>query len=83
MRLIIAIAGAFGFATVVLGSMAWERPLDVSVVNGIISAFVAAILLRWWMRIWISSLEQVSRQEELEVHLEGLEAQVSDETVEL
>ena len=79
MRLIIVIAGAFGFGTVVMGSLAWGRQLDVSMVNGIVSAFVAAILLRWWMRIWISSLEEVSRQEEMSVHLDELEGEVSNE----
>lgn len=82
MRLIIVIAGAFGFVTVILGSMAWERPLDVSVVNGIVSAFVAAILLRWWMRIWIQSLEHVSRQDEMSIKLDEIEAQISSETSE-
>lgn len=82
MRLIIVIAGAFGFITVILGSMAWNRPFDVSLVNGIISAFVAAILLRWWMRIWILSLEQVSRQDEMSIQLDEIEAQISTETPE-
>ena len=79
MRLIIVIAGAFGFGTVVLGSMSWGRPLDVSMVNGIVSAFVAVILLRWWMRIWITSLEEVSRQEEMSVHLDELDAEIANE----
>lgn len=79
MRLIIVIAGAFGFGTVVLRSMSWGRPLDVSMVNGIVSAFVAVILLRWWMRIWITSLEEVSRQEEMSVHLDELDAEIANE----
>ncbi|MBI4659601.1 MAG: hypothetical protein HY735_12240 [Verrucomicrobia bacterium] len=73
MRLVVVIAGAFGFMTVVLGSLAWNKPIETSLVNGAISAFVAGILLRWWMKLWISSLEQVSRQEELAAHLDQLE----------
>jgi hypothetical protein len=65
MRLIVVLAGAFGFMTVLAGSLIWEKPLDVSLVNGIVSALVAAILFRWWMKIWISSLEQVSREDEM------------------
>lgn len=75
MRLVVVMAGAFGFLTVVLGSLAWNKPLEVSLVNGAISAFVAGILLRWWMKLWISSLEQVSRQEEMAATLDQLEAE--------
>jgi hypothetical protein len=65
MRLIVVLAGAFGFFTVVIGSLAWEKPLESSLVNGIVSALVAGILFRWWIKLWISSLEQVSRQGEI------------------
>jgi 4-amino-4-deoxy-L-arabinose transferase-like glycosyltransferase len=75
MRLIVVIAGALGFITVVLGSIAWRRPPDVSLVNGILASFVAAILLRWWMRLWITSLEQASRQEELSIKLDQYETE--------
>jgi hypothetical protein len=74
MRLVVVMAGAFGFLTVVLGSLVWNKPLEVSLVNGAISAFVAGILLRWWMKLWITSLEQVSRQDELAATLDQLEA---------
>ena len=73
MRLVVVMAGAFGFLTVVLGSLVWNKPLEVSLVNGAISAFVAGILLRWWMKLWISSLEQMSRQEEMAATLDQLE----------
>jgi hypothetical protein len=63
MRLIVVMAGAFGFMTVLAGSLAWEKPLEISLVNGIISALVAGILFRWWMKMWISCLEQVSRED--------------------
>ncbi len=63
MRLIVVLSGAFGFMTVLAGSLAWDKPLEISIVNGIISALVAGILLRWWMRLWISCLEQVSRDD--------------------
>jgi hypothetical protein len=65
MRLIVVLAGTFGFFTVLIGSLAWEKPLETSLVNGIISALVAGILFRWWIKLWISSLEQVSRQGEI------------------
>lgn len=74
MRLVVVMAGAFGFITVLLGSFAWNKPLEVSLVNGTISAFVAGIMLRWWMKLWISSLEQVSRQEEMATQLDQLDA---------
>ncbi len=74
MRLVVVMAGAFGFLTVVLGSLVWNKPLETSLVNGAISAFVAGILLRWWMKLWISSLEQVSRQEEMAATLDQLES---------
>ncbi|MBI2947928.1 MAG: hypothetical protein HYY23_09790 [Verrucomicrobia bacterium] len=74
MRLVVVMAGGFGFLTVVLGSMAWNKPIEMSLVNGAISAFVAGILLRWWMKLWITSLEQVSRQEEMAATLDQLEA---------
>ena len=76
MRLIVVIAGALGFITVLLGSIAWRRPPDVSLVNGILASFVAAILLRWWMRIWITGLEQSSRQEELSIKLYQYEGEI-------
>ena len=75
MRLVIVLAGAFGFLTVILGSLAWNKPVETSLVNGTISAFVAGILLRWWMKLWITSLEQVSRQEEMAAHLDQLETE--------
>ena len=75
MRLVVVLAGAFGFITVLLGSLAWNKPIEVSLVNGAISAFVAGILLRWWMKLWISSLEQVSRQEEMAATLDQLETE--------
>ena len=74
MRLVVVMAGAFGFLTVVLGSLVWNKPLEVSLVNGAISAFVAGILLRWWMRLWITSLEHMSRQDEMAATLDQLES---------
>lgn len=61
MRLIVVLAGAFGFITAMAGSLSFNKPLEISMVNGIVSALVAGLLLRWWMKIWISCLEQVSR----------------------
>jgi hypothetical protein len=78
MRLVVALAGGFGFLTVVLGSVAWNKPIEVSFVNGAISAFFAGILLRWWMKLWISSLEQVSRQDEMAATLDQLEAKQAE-----
>ncbi|MBM3840923.1 MAG: hypothetical protein FJ398_23810 [Verrucomicrobia bacterium] len=78
MRLVVAMAGAFGFLTVMLGSLVWSKPIEVSLVNGMISAFVAGILLRWWMKLWISSLEEASRQDEMAATLDQLEAEQSE-----
>ncbi len=63
MRLIVVLAGAFGFITAMAGSLSFNKPLEISMVNGIVSALVAGLLLRWWMKIWISCLEQVSRED--------------------
>ena len=73
MRLVVVMAGAFGFLPVALGSLVWNKPLEVCLVNGAVSAFVAGILLRWWFKLWISSLEQMSRQEEMAATLDQLE----------
>lgn len=77
MRLIVALAGAFGFLTVLAGSVAWDKPLEISLVNGIVSAFVAAILFRWWMKLWISCLEQVSREDLFSEQQAQIEAEPS------
>ncbi len=77
MRLIVVLAGGFGFLTVLVGNIAWDKPLEVSLVNGIVSALVAAILLRWWMRIWISCLERVSREDEMSSRLDQIETEVT------
>ena len=77
MRLIVVMAGGFGFLTALAGSLAWEKPLETSLVSGIISALVAAILLRWWMRIWISSLERVSREDEMSARLDEIETEMT------
>lgn len=63
MRLIVVLAGAFGFITAMAGSLSFDKPLEISMVNGIVSALVAGLLLRWWMKVWISCLEQVSRED--------------------
>jgi Co/Zn/Cd efflux system component len=73
MRLIVVMAGGFGFLTVLAGGMAWEKPFEISLVNGIVSALVAGILLRWWMKLWISSLERVSREDEMSARLDQIE----------
>jgi hypothetical protein len=73
MRLVVVLAGTFGFLTVIAGNLAGEKSLEASLVNGIVSALVAGLLLRWWMRLWISSLEQVSREDEMSARLEEIE----------
>mgnify|MGYP001616437049 CR=1 FL=1 len=77
MRLIVVLAGGFGFFTVLAGSLAWEKPLEASLVNGIVSALVAGILLRWWMKIWITSLERVSREDEMSARLDQIETEMT------
>jgi pilus assembly protein TadC len=78
MRLIVVLAGVFGFLTVLAGSFLWNKPLDESIVNGIVSAFVAGILFRWWLRLWITSLEQSSRNDEIVFQQETYDAQMSE-----
>lgn len=75
MRLIVVLAGAFGFGTVLLGSLVWDKPLDSSLVNGIASALAAGLLFRWWMKLWISSLEQVSKEDEMAATLDQIESE--------
>jgi hypothetical protein len=70
-------AGGFGFLTVLAGSLAWEKPFEISLVNGIVSALVAGILLRWWMKLWISSLEKVSREDEMSARLDQIEMETT------
>lgn len=79
MRLVVVLAGAFGFLTTVAGSLLWGKPFEICLVNGIVSALVAAILLRWWMRVWISSLEQVSREDQLTAQLDQMESSSTQE----
>lgn len=74
MRLVVVLAGTFGFGTALLGSVLWGKPIESSMLNGIISALGAAVLLRWWMRIWIHSLEQVSRENEMSATLEQMQS---------
>lgn len=75
MRLVVVITGAFGFMTAVAGSLAWDKPLDVCLVNGIVSALIAGILFRWWMKLWISCLEQVSREAAFQEEAAQLESE--------
>ncbi len=77
MRLIVVLAGGFGFVTALLGGLVWEKPLEESLVNGIVSALVAGILLRWWMRMWITSLERVSRDDEMSARLDQIETDMA------
>lgn len=74
MRLVVVLAGTFGFSAVLIGNLVGEKPLEDSLISGIVSALVAAILLRWWMRLWITSLEQTSREDELSARLDQMEA---------
>ena len=74
MRLVVVLAGVFGFASALLGSFLWGKPIEMSMLNGVVSALGAAVLLRWWMRIWIHSLEQVSRENEMSATLEQMQA---------
>ena len=71
----VALAGAFGFGTVLLGSVAWDKPLESSLVNGFVSALAAGLLFRWWMKLWISSLEQASKEDEMAAHLDQIESE--------
>ena len=80
MRLVVVLAGTFGFLTALGGSLMWSKPFEVCLLNGIVSALVAAILLRWWMRVWIFSLEQVSREDEMTSQLEQLESQSMEQS---
>lgn len=79
MRLIVVLAGAFGFIAVLAGNMAGQKPLEVSLVNGIVAALAAAVLLRWWMKVWITSLEQVSREEEMTARLDQIELETAEQ----
>ena len=73
MRLVVVLAGTFGFGSALLGSLLWGKPIEFCMMNGVISALGAAVLLRWWMRIWIHSLEQVSRENEMSSTLEQMQ----------
>lgn len=75
MRLVVVLAGTFGFLTVLAGNMAGEKPLEACLVNGIVSALIAGLLFRWWMRLWVSSLEQVAREDEMSSRLEQLDSE--------
>jgi hypothetical protein len=74
MRLVVVLAGTFGFVTVLVGNLAGEKALEATLVNGIVSALIAGLILRWWMRLWISSLEQVSRDDEMSARLDQIES---------
>ena len=74
MRLVVVLAGVFGFGSALLGSLLWGKAIETSMLNGVVSALGAAVLLRWWMRIWIHSLEQVSRENEMSATLEQMES---------
>jgi Co/Zn/Cd efflux system component len=74
MRLVVVLAGTFGFLTVLFGNVAGDKPLEATLVNGIVSALIAGLILRWWMRLWISSLEQVSRDDEMSARLDQIES---------
>ena len=74
MRLVVVLAGTFGFGSALFGSVLWGKPIEMCMMNGVVSALGAAILLRWWMRIWIHSLEQVSRENEMSATLEQMQS---------
>lgn len=65
---------------VLAGSLAWNKPLDVCLVNGIVSALVAGILFRWWMKLWISCLEQVSREDAFSEQAAQMETEASKQS---
>ena len=73
MRFIMVLAGAFGFSAALIGGFLAGKPIEMCLLHGIVSALVAAFLLRWWFRIWIRSLEQVSREDELTATLQEME----------
>lgn len=79
MRLVVVLAGTFGFLAALIGNLAGQKPLENSLISGIISALIAAIMLRWWMRLWITSLEQTSREDELSARLDQMEADTTKE----
>lgn len=74
MRLVVVLAGIFGFGSALMGSVLWDKPIEACMLNGVISALGAAVLLRWWMRIWIHSLEQVSHENEMSATLEQMQS---------
>lgn len=80
MRLVVVLAGTFGFVAVLVGSVIGQRPLENSLISGIISALIAALLLRWWMRLWITSLEQTSREDELVARLDQMEGENKEQS---
>ena len=62
MRFAIALAGAFGFITALLGGLIGDKSIEDCFFHGLVAALGAAFLLRWWLRIWIRSLEQTSNE---------------------
>ncbi len=64
MRLVIVLAGILGFLSVVIVSLAWGKPVEKSIVSGVLVALVSAVLSRWWMKVWLSNWQQASQANE-------------------
>lgn len=62
MKLIMVLGGCIGFAIGLGFSWAQGSPWPSVVWRAVIAALLAGLLLRWWGRLWIQSLQQSHRE---------------------
>jgi hypothetical protein len=58
MKLLVLIGGIAGFAIGLISGVAGQGSWPMSIWRACLATYVAALLARWWGRIWMQSLKQ-------------------------
>jgi hypothetical protein len=62
MKLMILVGAIVGFLIGMTFGWAQQSPWPSVLWRGAVAAYAAAVLMRWWGRVWVKSIQQVNEQ---------------------
>ena len=81
MKLMMVLGGLIGFGIGMSFSWAQESPWPSSLWRACVSAYASCLLMRWWGRLWLKSLQQALLERQTAA-LKAAEAQTSSSPAE-